>query len=247
MITRTWIDMGMPITLHLADTIATEADCDTISAWFAAVDARYSPFRTESDVSRLNAGTLRHDEVSDEFATILECCEQARIDTDGVFDIVRDGRLDPSGYVKGWAISQASTMLATRGLPNHMICAGGDLQTSGYNADGEPWRVGIRNPFHHEQIVKTLAVSGMGVATSGTDARGEHIYDPRHPGPLRTDLVSLTVVAPDIARADLMATAAFAMGHDAFPFLIAHHLDAYAIDRRGIATFIEGFARHVQP
>lgn len=247
MIAHTWLEIGMPITVLIADPAATESDINAVANWFAGVNARYSPFLASSEVCRLNAGSLNRDAVSAEFAGILARCEQARHETGGTFDITHEGRIDPSGYVKGWAVNQASSILTARGLGHHVVSAGGDLQATGRNADGAPWQVGIRNPFQHDQIVKALAISGAGVATSGTAVRGKHIYDPRHPGPLRTDLVSLTVVAPDIAEADLMATAAFAMGHDAFSFLIAHHLDAYAIDRHGIATYTPGFRRHVQP
>jgi thiamine biosynthesis lipoprotein len=51
------------------------------------------------------------------------------------------------------------------------------------------------------------------VATSGTYERGTHIVDGRTGRPVR-DLVSLTVIAPDLTTADATSTAAFAMGTD---------------------------------
>jgi len=247
MIARTWLEMGMPITVLIADPAATEADIDAVADWFTAVNARYSPFLASSEVSRLNAGDLNRDTVSAEFAAILARCDEARRQTGGAFDITHHGRIDPSGYVKGWAANQASAILTGRGLDNHVVSAGGDLQAMGVNAEGAPWQVGIRNPFRHDQHVRTLAISDAGVATSGTDVRGNHIYNPRTSEPAETELVSLTVVAPTITEADLMATAAFAMGSDGLAFLAIHaHLDAYAIDRHGIATFTPGFSRHVQ-
>ena len=59
MIERTWIEMGMPIVVRIADASATTADLDAVAAWFAGVNARYSPFLPESEVSRLNAGTVK--------------------------------------------------------------------------------------------------------------------------------------------------------------------------------------------
>lgn len=245
MIARTWIDMGMPITVRIDDPDASEADIDAVAAWFAAVNARYSPFLPESEVCRLNAGTLRRDEVSAEFAHVLDACERARIETGGAFDITRHGAIDPSGYVKGWAIGRASDVLIERGRRHHVVCAGGDLQAVGGRGDGQPWQVGVRNPFHHDQTVKVLAIPAGGVATSGTAARGDHIYDPRRPGPLVTDLASITVVAPRIEEADLMATAAFAMGRDGLAFIAARpHLAIYAITNDGVATYTEGVSTH---
>jgi thiamine biosynthesis lipoprotein len=247
MIKRTWLQMGMPITVRIQDDAGGPADIAAVIAFLDEVDRRYSPFRETSDVSRLNAGTLAPDEVSEEFASILRLCEQTREETDGYFDPVRNGRLDPSGLVKGWAIERAAHLLAARGFANYFVDAGGDVRAVGLNADGQPWRVGIRNPFRRDEVVKVLAVSNRGVATSGTAIRGPHIYDPYSAGPLETDLVSLTVVGPTIYEADRLATAAFAMGRDGPSFIATRpNLEAYAVMTDGTATFTQGFRDYVR-
>ncbi len=116
----------------------------------------------------------------------------------------------------------------------------------GVNEDGDPWRVGIRNPFKRDEQVKVLAISDLAIATSGTAIRGNHIYDPHNDLPLATRLVSLTVIAPSIFDADRMATAAFAMGSGGIEFI--GELDGYegyanSSNRTAIAT--NGFADHV--
>jgi thiamine biosynthesis lipoprotein len=131
--------------------------------------------------------------------------------------------------------------VAANGYVDYFVEAGGDMQCSGCNGKGAPWRVGIRNPFDATQSVKTLQPGNAGVATSGTSIRGQHIYDPHGSADL-AELVSLTVVAPDIYDADRFATAAFAMGRDGIDFIAATPgLEAYAIDRHGIATMTRGF------
>lgn len=247
MIRRTWLQMGMPMTVCIQDAGAGREDVAAVAAWFAEVDRRYSPYRETSEVSRLNRGELDRSQLSDELADILRQCEQTKRETGGYFDSERDGRIDPSGLVKGWAIERASRLLAARGWTSHVVEAGGDVQAVGHNGAGEPWRVGIRNPFQREQIVKVLAVSNGGVATSGTAIRGQHIYDPWRPGPLESDVVSLTVIAPSIYDADRFATAAFAMGRDGLCFIAARpDLEAYAILADGTATFTQGFPRYVR-
>ncbi len=62
------------------------------------------------------------------------------------------------------------------------------------------------------EIVKVLAISDRGVATSGTYIRGQHIYNPVTGGLPDPEIVSITVIGPDIYEADCYATAAFAMG-----------------------------------
>ncbi len=242
MIRRTWLQMGMPITVCLQDAWADEGDVAAVASWLETVDRRFSPYRDTSEVSRLNSGELGLDAISDDFAWVLETCEQTRVETDGYFNAMRDGRLDPSGLVKGWAVERCGTLLGERGLTNYFVDAGGDVQAIGQNSHGQPWRVGIRNPFQRDELVKVLAISGRGVATSGTAVRGQHIYNPRQAGSLASDVVSLTVIGPSIFDADRFATAAFAMGREGLSFIAARPgFEGYAITADGLAHFTEGF------
>ena len=124
---------------------------------------------------------------------------------------------------------------------------GGDIQVAGTNSQGQPWRVGIRNPFNPHEIVKVLAIGDCGVATSGTYIRGQHIYNPKSSGQPITEIVSLTVIGPNVYEADRFATAAFAMGRAGIFFIEQlEGLEGYMIDRHGQATLTSGFARYVQ-
>jgi thiamine biosynthesis lipoprotein len=77
--------------------------------------------------------------------------------------------------------------------------------------------------------------------------RGEHIYNPKAPKEEIKDIVSLTVVAPDIYEADRFATACFAMGRDGIYFLEkSPGLEGYVIDSTGIATFTSGFEKYLK-
>lgn len=246
MIKRTWVQMGMPVTVCINHDHAHDDDVIVVARRFEEINQRFSPYLATSEVSRFNNRTLSADEMSDEFVMILERCDQTTLETEGFFDAFRDGHYDPSGLVKGWAIEQASDLLLDRGFEHFCIDAGGDIRAFGLNADRQPWQIGIRNPFRREEIVKVLAISNRGVATSGTAVRGDHIYDPHHGNALGTDLVSLTVVAPTVYDADRLATAAFAMGDDALTFLAAQRdCDAYAISASGIASMTIGFNRYV--
>ena len=153
--------------------------------------------------------------------------------------------VDPSGIVKGWAILQAAHMLKEAGFSNFYIDAGGDIQVAG-NKDGEPWRIGIRDPFERKEIVKVLSVTDKGIATSGTAIRGQHIYDPHHPDTPLQDIVSLTIIGPNVYEADRFATAAFAMGKRGIYFIEQlAGFEGYMIDASARATFTSGFERYV--
>ena len=91
-----------------------------------------------------------------------------------------------------------------------------------------------------------LALTDRGIATSGTAIRGQHIYDPyRHDKPLM-DVVSITIIGPDIYDADRFATAAFAMGRQGIQFIeTLAGFEGYMIDMSARATFTSGFERYV--
>src|SRR6266567_7025667 len=187
--------MGMPITVEVVDPSVTEADIENVFASFRAVDDTFSTYKEHSEISKINRGELCEEEYSDEMKTILALSEQTRQETRGYFNIYHNGIADPSGIVKGWAILQAAHMLKEAGFTNFYIDAGGDIQVAGKKG-GNPWRIGIRNPFNRKEIVKVLAVTDKGIATSGTAIRGQHIYDPRNPhrgqplwSPAPTDIV----------------------------------------------------------
>jgi len=245
---ETRLIMGMPITVEVvgdADGTAAEA----AFRHFVAVDARFSPYKPDSEVSAMNRGELAPDAISSELQEVLALAELTRHETMGYFDIRRpDGRVDPSGLVKGWSIRNAARRIEALGHRNYCIEAGGDLQCRGHNERGERWRVGIRNPFHADQIVKVLIPGDAGVATSGAYVRGRHIYDPRTGDVASDALASMTIIGPDIYEADRFATAAFAMGLDGIAFIESTAgLEGYAIDSRGVATMSSGFNRSVAP
>ena len=146
--------------------------------------------------------------------------------------------------MKGWAIHNAAEMLRGRGLWDFYIEAGGDIQLSGLNEQGMYWAVGIRNPFNSREIVKVVYLSDAGIATSGTYVRGDHIYDPHSPEqPPSAGIISLTVIGPNVYEADVLATAAFAMGERGISFVEEQAcFEGYLIDNGGMATMTSGFA-----
>lgn len=244
--TQTEQIMGMPVTVEIVDgAIAEQAIRETFD-YFRSVDARYSTYDEDSEISRINRG-LPESRWSGEMREIMKLCEQTKRDTDGFFDIRHGGKLDPSGLVKGWAIGQSAGRLRSTGIEDFRIDAGGDVQVSGQNGQGNPWRIGIRNPFDREQVVKVVELSNQGIATSGTAIRGQHIYDPHHPDLEITDIVSLTVIGPDVYEADRFATAAFAMSGQGIAFIESRPgLEGYMISADKNATFTSGFERYVR-
>lgn len=242
---QTRLLMGMPITLEVVDGSVTRDDLDDVFAYFVSVDERFSTYKDSSEISQINRGELHPAQYSEDMKTILALSEQTKKETDGYFAIEHDGIIDPSGMVKGWAIQHAAQLLKARGFRNFYIDAGGDIQVAG-TKDGRPWRVGIRNPFNHAEHVKILALTDEGIATSGTAIRGQHIYDPYHPDTPILDVMSITVIGPNVYEADRFATAAFAMGTKGIAFIAKlAGFEGYMIDAHARATFTSGLKRYV--
>ena len=112
------------------------------------IDARLSPYRIDSEVSRIRDGALPLAEAHPETRWILAVCEALREESGGIFDARIagiDGRLDPSGYVKGWAIGEAHRILIAAGMENCALGIGGDVAASGEGPGGAGWVVGVAN------------------------------------------------------------------------------------------------------
>jgi thiamine biosynthesis lipoprotein len=130
-------------------------------------------------------------------------------------------QLDLAGVAKGWAAGQAVDRLKQYG--SALVNAGGDIATSGPRSDGQPWSIGVLDPFHPDTNFETLLLEHGAVATSGTDYHrwkqgklwNHHIIDPRTGLSANTDLLSVTVIAPEAVQAEAAAKAVLILGSSA--------------------------------
>ncbi|HEY2764713.1 MAG TPA: FAD:protein FMN transferase [Pseudonocardiaceae bacterium] len=226
--------MGLPISLDLRDgTPQLREAAQRAFDWLREVDRRFSPFRDGSEVRLLGRGELAPARVSPELAEILRLCAHYQGNSDGAFRAWLPGRFfDPCGVVKGWAVQRAGQLLRDAGARRFCLNAGGDVLMAGESEPGRGWRVGIRHPSDPHQLCAVLSVRDCAVATSGTYERGGHIIDGRTGRSVR-DLLSLTVIAPDLTTADATSTAAFAMGPDGIAWADAQpDCLVFAVDSR---------------
>ena len=118
--------MGMPV------RVAGSIDAVRVFAWLRWVDERFSTYRADSEISRLDRG--EQFEPHPLVLSVLARCEELRVETGGLFDVRAGGRLDPSGYVKGWAVQRAAGF----GRGRFLIDAGGDVLLRGDVAGRDP-------------------------------------------------------------------------------------------------------------
>ncbi|MDN0196115.1 FAD:protein FMN transferase [Streptomyces sp. S.PNR 29] len=198
------------------DPVAVRSALAEAIAGLHRVDEVFSTYRDDSQVSRLARGELTVEDCDPEVAEVLELGAEAERLSDGWFSTSYEGRLDPTGIVKGWSAERAARRLAAvPGVTGVSVNGGGDVQLLGTPGPQRPWRVGVSDPLRPGGLAAVVSASGtseLAVATSGTAERGTHIVDPRTGRSAVTDLLAVTVVGPRLTWADCWATAAFAMG-----------------------------------
>ena len=219
--------------------------------YFNYVDQTFSTYKPDSEIMRINRGDLLLQNASEDMKEIFILAEKTKNETDGFFNITNGtGLIDPSGIIKGWAINNAANFIHDAGLENYYVEAGGDIEVNGSNEQAKDWSIGIKNPLKDGEYVKVLYLANQGIATSGTYLRGQHIYNPHDRKEIFNDIVSLTVIGPNVYEADRFATAAFAMGRKGIEFIEKlntpsqpRRFEGYMIDSKGIGTMTSDFEK----
>lgn len=130
-------------------------------------------------------------------------------------------QIDLGAIAKGYAVDAAVKELKRKGIDSAIINAGGDLFCLG-SRFGRPWQVNLQNPRKAREVIRTLKVSDLAVATctdyeKHKEVKGRrylHIIDPKTGYPIENNVVSVTVIAKDAVTADAVATSVFLLGKD---------------------------------
>lgn len=141
--------------------------------------------------------------------------------------------LNFNAIAQGYTVDKLSELLISENSKNFMIELGGEVKVSGLNKQSKEWSIGIEKPEENIELENDLnkrlqtilsLSSGQSLATSGNyrnvkvdEKTGEkygHIIDPIALKPVKSKLLSATVVTDNCAEADAIATALMAMGYD---------------------------------
>ncbi len=154
----------------------------------------------------------------------------------------RGMRLDLGGITKGWIVERATLALA-ESCRACAVNAGGDLFTIGLPAGESAWEVELEDPRDAQRTLAILRVGSGAVATSSVTRRRwqqgnklrHHLIDPRRGLPAETDWLSVTVIAPQAALAEVFAKALLIAGSQEAPRIAARRRDVtfIAVDGTG--------------
>ena len=148
--------------------------------------------------------------------------------------------IDFGGIGKEYAADRAAALCLDAGIRSGLINLGGDVRVIGPLPDGDPWRIGIRDPERPETLLGGVLMTGGALATSGDYARflridGRrygHILDPRTGWPVR-GLVSVSVIAASCLVAGSLSTIAMLKGRAGIEWLRSLDIPHLWIDAEG--------------
>lgn len=151
-------------------------------------------------------------------------------------------RVDLGGIAKGWIAERAAHVLA-RYTDACAVNAGGDVFSIRLPQNETAWEIELEDPRSSEQTLAVLRVPPGALATSSITKRKwkqgaqerHHLIDPRTGLSATTDWLSVTVIAPHAAVAEVFAKALLIAGSREAMAIAAERDDVQfiAIDQEG--------------
>lgn len=225
---------GTVVFIDVTSAIDIEPAITTVKQYVQKVDELFSTYKKSSIISQLRRGEIEIEHCPPEVIEVWDLCAFVKELTERAFDPwAVAGGFDPSGLVKGWAADNCAEILLAAGAEHIQVNAAGDLALRGGFTPEQPWSIGVVNPDNRLEILQTFETSDGAIATSGTYERGAHINDP-HTGMIAIGAKSATVIGPNGAIADALATALMVAGRDGAVWFTTPELSEYSawvIDR----------------
>ncbi|WP_448913526.1 FAD:protein FMN transferase [Gemella sp.] len=241
--------MNMPFTIvfvrdNFDETLieALNQIVNEIDKYLKNVEEKFSPFLPESLVSRHTdlGGILQEDFFDLEYQEVYGRSLIAKKETQGLFDPFFDGKYNPTGIVKGWAIENAFMKYIKPLIDNNIIEAGaingaGDMQVATRLESNFSWEIGIENPEDKEKIIAKYSIKNGAVATSGLSKRGRHIKSDNI-----INHVQVTVVGTYLSEVDVLATAGVVSNENIWSEVVKNkQLTGILLTKEGIKRVFE--------
>ncbi len=160
--------------------------------------------------------------------SLLNLVGMEKIDiVDGKF--VKENRgitLDFNAIAQGYSVDVIAGLLESMGIRNYLVEIGGEVKAGGTKY-GQFWKVGVDRPEEGNvtpgaDLQAIIKIKDAALNTSGNyrsfyvdnGVKYSHTINPKTGDPARNTLLSATIVAPDCAVADAIATGCMVMGTD---------------------------------
>ncbi len=135
---------------------------------------------------------------------------------------------------QGFVADRIADMLGAAGF-EHVYADLGETRLIGGHPDGNPWRIGLRDPEDPARYGRTLDLADIGLAVSGgygtvfeETGRYNHIFDPRT-GLSAAKMAAIAVTAPSAMTANGLATSIYVAGREQAAKILAAYPGARAV------------------
>lgn len=171
-------------------TVATE-----VAGRIAVIETMGNCFNPQSELSKFNGGGLERSALSPELSCILDLCDEWKRSTGGLFDVACSGKVNLSGFLKGYALDAVRPILESHGIASALVNLGNSsvLALGSQTADSDGWIVkridgkeyslkdqclttSGNTPENHAHIINPLtgkSVQGEGIVSVVTDGGAE--------------------------------------------------------------------------
>ncbi|UZO82573.1 FAD:protein FMN transferase [Aquimarina sp. ERC-38] len=148
--------------------------------------------------------------------------------------------LDFNALAKGYAVDVVADYFTDLNYQHFLVEIGGEIRSKGKNkTKDQPWKIGVEDPNFDgtRSYSKVIPLTDEAMATSGSyrkfkvDDKGNrfaHIIDAKTGHPLRSNLLSVSVITPTCMLADAYATAFMAMGLEKSKAFLSQHKEIKA-------------------
>lgn len=169
------------------------------------------------------------------------------------YNLKRRPQFNFSAIAKGYGVDCVANALRDNGCKNFIVEIGGEVVTSGHNANHQDWHVQIDAPDYGNQHnrLTVITLNNAAIATSGNyrnyrtladGSRVGHTISPKTGYPVVTNLLSVSIIAPTCMEADALATACMAMSFKDAKAMISNlvqrqaEITAYFVTDDGMTT-----------
>lgn len=151
---------------------------------------------------------------------------------------IKGMKVDLGAIAKGYAADEAANILKEKGIESAIINLGGNILTIGKNPNGEPFKIGVQDPFDHRgDYLGILNVEDKTVVTSGiyekffeNDGKQyHHILDPKTGFPAENELAGVSIITDVSIDGDGLSTTAFLLGLEKGLEFVSNEPDVEAV------------------
>lgn len=135
----------------------------------------------------------------------------------------KEMKLDLGGIAKGYAADEVKKIFAENGVKSAILDLGGNIYAIGQKDNGDPWRIGVTNPFDpSNSYIGVLEVEDKSIVTSGDYERYitykgkkyHHIISPKTGYPSENEVRGVSIISDESIDGDALSTTLFILGVD---------------------------------